>query len=341
MELSDKFRVLYVGQYSEGTTSKQRADAIQSILENSSVEIIDIHEPYYKVSRIWRSIGFRYKIGPLINKINSFVFKAINGTYDLIWVDKGVYLNSSTIKKLRASTHLLVHFTPDPAFTFHRSKLFFRSIRYYDFLITTKSYELDYYSQYTDKDKLILSTQGFDSRLHKPNFEEFSAKTGLVFIGHFETNRAAVIEALLKENIEVTLAGIKWEQFVAKHKTSKLKYLGRGVYGKEYVVALQKAKIAWGSLSKWVPELHTTRTFEIPACGTALLTERNLETSSFFENNDVIFYSNREELIDKVKYFMANENELKEITFSGYKRVVNNGYDYRTNMQNLLERVMS
>ena len=37
-----------------------------------------------------------------------------------------------------------------------------------------------------------------------------------------------------------------------------------------------------GLLAKWVPELHTTRTFEIPACGTALVTERNSETALVF-----------------------------------------------------------
>ena len=80
------------------------------------------------------------------------------------------------------------------------------------------------------------------------------------------------------------------ESFAKKHQNNpNLIYLGDGVYGKDYVTTLQNAKMAWGALSKWVPELHTTRTFEIPACGTALVTERNQKPSLFLRMMRLFF----------------------------------------------------
>lgn len=44
---------------------------------------------------------------------------------------------------------------------------------------------------------------------------------------------------------------------------------------------------ARGALSRRFPERHTTRTFEIPACGTVLITEWNEEISVFLGEKSV------------------------------------------------------
>eukprot|EP01044_Picomonas_judraskeda_P044899 COSAG03_NODE_24328_length_273_cov_0.597701_2_plen_55_part_01 len=54
-------RILYIGQYSKGTTSKMRADTLRSILKSQIFKIIDTHMPFYNTQRFWRSFGFRYK----------------------------------------------------------------------------------------------------------------------------------------------------------------------------------------------------------------------------------------------------------------------------------------
>ena len=91
--------------------------------------------------RVWQSIGFRYKKGPLINKVNRYVLNNLEDKhYDLIWVDKAIYLKKQTALQLRQHASTLVHFTPDPAFSFHRSDLFYESMPLYDYMITTKSF---------------------------------------------------------------------------------------------------------------------------------------------------------------------------------------------------------
>ena len=335
-------KVLYVGQYSDGTTSKMRCKVIQKILKPTIFQVIDTHIPFYKTHRLLRSFGFRYKKGPLINNINKYIVAALNDeTYDLIWVDKAVFLTPKTTALLRSRASKLVHFTPDPAFTFHKSRLFLKSLSYYDFLVTTKSYELEHYYKYIKTEKVLYATQGFDAKLHKPSKHPFSKKDGFVFIGHYEDQRGEVLEKLLQNDIKITLAGIKWRQFAKKHQNNpNLIYLGDGVYGEDYVKTLQKAKMAWGALSKWVPELHTTRTFEIPACGTALVTERNLETQSFFKDDEAIFYTNENDLIEKITFFMNNDKPLEVLTKKGASRAVTSAYDYNSILNAILKTIL-
>jgi spore maturation protein CgeB len=338
-------KVIYVGQFTEGTTSKMRAETIQSILRPEIFHVIDTNIPFHKTSRLSRTLGFRFKKGPLIKNCNAFIMQELMPLvnkikFNLIWVDKGVYVNENTTKYLREQTLKLVHFTPDPAFTFHQSKLFIKSLPLYDFAITTKSYELKNFYNYLPQNKVIYCTQGFDEKLHKP-YESSKLKEGLLFIGHHEIEREKVLNILLELNINIVLAGIKWEGFVEKHKKNKyLRYLGSGIYGEEYARQISFSKIAWGALSKWIPEQHTTRTFEIPACGTVLLTEYNEEVASFFKDDEVVFYSSTEELVNKVLYFLNNDVELKQLAKKGYDRVHADGYSYTAILRSVLKKVL-
>jgi len=320
-----------------------RGDKISGILNPAIFDVIDTHIPFYNTNKLWRSLGFRFKKGPLIAKINQYTlsqFKKIN--YDLIWVDKGIFLNEKVLKLFRKYAEKLVHFTPDPAFAYNKSVLFNKTLRYYDFVVTTKSYELGFYSKHVDPSKIIYTTQGFDKEIHKKSEKDFQSKKGLVFIGRHEKEREIIIRKLLDTEIPITLAGTKWETFAHSNKTNpNLNYLGKGVYGDDYVKQFQNARIGWGAISKWFPELHTTRTFEIPACGTALLTERNKETTSFFDDSEAIFYDNEADLLKKVIYYLNSEKELELITSNGYEKVHKEGYDYESILSNVLKTVLS
>lgn len=334
-------RVLYIGIYTDGSTSKMRADILRAILTGWEFQVIDTDMPKRKMSRLWQSIGFRYKLGPLIGKINEYVLNNIHREhYELIWVDKAIYLTPETTKVLSVHTDKLIHFTPDPAFVFHKSHLFYHSLPLYNYAVTTKLFELQEYQSFLENKNVIYVTQGFDKRNHRPRIK-FEDKNGVCFIGHYEKERAEILQLLIDNMIDVTLAGINWTRFVSHNRNNlKLNYLGPGVYGEEYIKTLSSASISWGSLSKWIPELHTTRTFEIPACGTALLTERNEETMSFFNEDEAIFYSSETELLEKVKYYLLHKDELKQLTEKGYNRVLDDGHDYESIMRKILHQIL-
>jgi spore maturation protein CgeB len=333
-------KALYIGQYSDGTTSKMRADILRDLLSDHDLKIIDTNLPYNRSKRLLRSFTFRYKVGPLVNTINEYIKQNVDERYDLIWVDKGVYIKRETTEKLRKATQLLIHFTPDPAFTFHRSRHFRASISSYDFVVTTKSYEIQEYEKYLSTDKIIQTTQGYDPNLHYPKIDFNEKRPSVLFIGHYESERLGIIRSLLEAGIEVSLAGKAWRKRIKQLTTyMRFQFLGEGIYGEDYSLKISKHQFALGLLSKWIPELHTTRTLEIPACGTALITERNSETIEIFKDEDAIFYNSHQEMVDKVTFYLANPKKLQILTSKGYNRVIRGGYDYRSQLKSILEKV--
>jgi hypothetical protein len=332
-------KVLYIGHYDVGSTSRMRGEYLREMLAGSTFRVINIDEPLRITPRIMRSIGWRYKKGPLIKNINDHIKKNIGDdhNYDMVWIDKGVFIKPEVIFSLRKHSRKLVHFTPDPAFTYHRSKLFYEALSQYDYCITTKSFEIQSYKNYGVK--TIFCTQGFDPKVHKP-YHEFREKQGVVFIGHKEEEREYIVAQLVEKNIKITIAGNHWDKFSAKRKhKSNLIYKGKGIFGEDYARELSGALLGLGLLSRWVPELHTTRTFEIPACKTALVTEHNPEIGSVFSDDEVIYYDDPQEAVTKIEHYVLKRDKVASLAENGYRKVTEGGYSYPDILAKLLKQV--
>jgi glycosyltransferase involved in cell wall biosynthesis len=333
---------LYIGQYQEGSTSGMRANALKQLLSPSEFHIINTNIPFAKADRLSRSFGFRYKFGPIVNRINQYVIDNLKAEYfDIIWVDKAIFITPTTTKYLKRRCFKLIHFTPDCAFYQNKSGLFNKSIKHYDFLVTSKSFEIGQYLKFKDEAGLILVSQGFDSTIHSSRIEFENKKDQIVFIGLNEPHREYVIKCLLEEGLIICLAGKNWKKFSIKNrKYENLIYYGSSLINADYSRLISESKLALGLVSKRFPELHTTRTFEIPACGTALVTEKNEETSKFYNEDEVIFFNDINELTYKLKYLLDHPNELKGISDKGQKRVHDGKFDYSSILSNILMRIM-
>jgi len=315
-----------------------RADRLAKLLPNFEFDVIDTNIPYLSTNKLTQSIGFRYKRGPLITKINQYIKRQLSGSYDVIWMDKGIFISGSLIKYLRNSTQTLIHFTPDTAFLGNRSHLFELCIPYYDHLITTKSFEQDHYQAYAPN-SLVLTTQGFDPDVHKPYYNFKDKIRDVVFIGLCEPYRQTLIKRLIEAGITVSIGGKKWDQFYSANSSYKnLEYLGDNIYGKAYAELISSSKMALGLLSREFPELHTTRTFEIPACKTALVTEKNPETEKFYNDDEVIFYNNDNELLQIIPSMLEDPERLETISQNGYDKVHADDYSYNKILQSLIDK---
>jgi spore maturation protein CgeB len=313
---------------------------IADYYKDSSFQVINIHIPFYKSHRVFRSIGVRFKLGPLIPRINKFIQSNLQEDYDLIWVDKGVFIKKETLLQLRKKSKKLVHYTPDMAFYANKTSNFIDHMDVYDFLITTKSAEISFYAEQVNKDKIILTKQGFDLNTHKP-YNTFEEKEDYIsFIGLFEESRGELIQQIIDVNIPVKVAGYRWEKFALKNKNNKnFTLIGKGLYSEDYSKFISKSIMSLGLLSKNFPEKHTTRTFEIPACGTALITEKNTETSTFYSEDEVLFFNSQKELITKISFYFENKQKLKKLSISGRENVIKNGCDYASIIKQLLKDI--
>jgi hypothetical protein len=117
-------------------------------------------------------------------------------------------------------------------------------------------------------------------------------------------------------------------------------YQGGEMYADDYARALTGAKIGLGFLRKVCPDQHTTRTFEIPACGSMLLADRTAEHQEFFEEGkEAEFFASTEELLDKIKFYCSNECARERIAKAGHKRCTDGNYAYVHRLRAALEHV--
>ncbi|QDV69512.1 hypothetical protein Poly24_32280 [Rosistilla carotiformis] len=334
-------RGLYIGIQTAGTTSRMRCDTLQRILPTMAWGAIDTDTAFANASRVWRSVGFRWKFGPMVAAVNQNVCEQIEGQrFDLIWVDKAIYLFPSTVRRLRDTCETLVHFTPDTAFFGNRSRHFFRTAALYDLLVTTKSFELDQYDALVGSGRVMLVTQAYDTALHRvSDCKPVEKRRDTVFVGLCEPDRQRCVETLLDAGVPIRLGGRGWEKLLRRRGSdARLTFLGSRVFGLDYVRAIAEGSVGLGLLSKRFPELHTTRTLEIPACGTVVATERNIETTQIFSPNEALFFENYDDLACQVVSLLGAREELGKLEHAGWKRVTTGGYSYDCVLASVLDR---
>jgi spore maturation protein CgeB len=309
-----------------------RAEWLRELTPDWRWEWLDTDPPLLDTSRVSRSIAYRFYEGPAVNAINAAVSTWLaSRSFDLAWVDKAVFLQRETVSALRVKSRRLVHFTPDTAFYANRSRHFFATLRMFDVLVTTKSFEAELYAERGAAHLMYLATQGFDPSVHFPRAEAAQKTKAVAFVGLAEKSRASVIAALLDSGITVRLAGSGWRSFVRRMRSSNLlNFEGNAVFGDAYARLLSECWVGLGLLSKRFPELHTTRTFEIPACGSILATERNSETTALFDDSEALFFDDATDLTRKIRELFEDgaSTRLSELAMRGNQRVISDHRDY-------------
>jgi spore maturation protein CgeB len=210
----------------------------------------------------------------------------------------------------------------------------------FDLLVTTKSFEVDTYKKRGAGGTVCLTTQGFDPEVHYPRNVNARRAYEVAFVGLAEPSREKVITHLLNSEIHVRLAGAGWSSFARRRMDDPyFHFEGDAAFGNSYAKFLSGCWITLGLLSKRFPELHTTRTFEIPACGSVLATERNRETEEFFSDSEALFFDDTSELSELIHRLFDSQHdaELSLIAKCGRQRVLNDQRDYPS----ILLRILS
>jgi spore maturation protein CgeB len=123
-------------------------------------------------------------------------------------------------------------------------------------------------------------------------------------------------------------------------KKFKKVYRGDGVYGDDYAKAICASKISIGLLSRKAPDNITTRSLEIPACGTFMLAERTQEHLKYFrEGEEAEFFEGEKELLEKCRYYLAHEEVRKRIAAAGRQACLTSGYSYHDRMREMMGEI--
>ena len=204
----------------------------------------------------------------------------------------------------------------------HNSSYYFKCVlKYCDVIFVNNGYK-NTFKYYLNNPKTILKfwDRSYSIFHHVPTKSEINYRFDVLFIGTYEKIRLDVFEYLSENGIKVAIFGNGWENKLVKNKN--LKIYKKPLLKKEYVNAIQEAKVNISFLRKIQDDTQTMRTFEIPACGGFMITERtNCHERIFKEGYESIYFENKLELLEKIKYYLNNEDKRKKIIENGLKRL--------------------
>lgn len=344
-------RILSIGGFSglgESNTCTLR-DSV--LMELGTVDHVDTTAvPYnlrYRIANRLFRFGFNISL-PDLSAANAKIIRLINkNRYDIVWIDKGIIIRKSTFEAIRRlqPQAKIIGYSPDWMMGRHnQSRQFLESLPFYDCYVTTKSYAVDEMKQAGCKDVLYIGN-AFQKGFHKPYELTYSEKEmyGCVvgFIGAYEAERAASIMYLANNGICVDIWGSRqWEEFCTQ--SPYLHFRGTELLGNDYCKALSGCKISLCFLRKINRDQQTTRSVEIPACGSMMLAERTDEHLAMFEEDkEAVYFSSDNELLEKCRIYLADETMRNEVASAGHLRCLSSDYSYHGRIREVLNHVMS
>jgi hypothetical protein len=345
-------KILYLGEIDTGQTALMRMRALGRL--GHLVRGVHTSQPWKGARWFRRQLQRRTHRGSIVDEINSTIMSAAREFRPtLVWADKQQFVRADTIEGLRRLGARTVHFTPDPYFSldWKRTRLMDEAMAAFDALVYCKSYERQQYRALNKP--IVYMPLGYCDEVHRPLASESARWNCAVgFLGGWEPRRERFLQALTTAGIDLKIWGGYWEflrdgkwtprrhiilrQLAGKDRfhfhTDELlsrAYQGGEVYADDYARALTGSRIGLGFVRMVCPDQHTTRTFEIPACGSLLLADRTQEHPEFFEEGkEAEFFGSCEELLEKVKFYCTNESARKRVAEGGYKRCTEGGYAY-------------
>jgi spore maturation protein CgeB len=345
-------KILFLGEIGAGQTSLMRMRAFDRL--GHTVQGVHTVDPWTRAPWLKRRVQRWLQRGSVVDEINRLVLeRARKFRPNLVWAEKQEFLRAETIEELRKLGAKAVHFTPDPYFSldWKRTRLMDEAMSAFDALVYCKSYERQQYEGIGKP--TVYMPLGYCDEVHRPLASKDARwRCEIGFLGGWEPRRERLLHSVAAAGIDVKIWGGYWEflrdgrwtprrhiilrQLAGKdrfrfHCDELLSHAHQGgeVYADDYARALTGSRIGIGFLRKAWPDQHTTRTFEIPACGSLLLADRTEEHQQFFEEGkEAEFFASCEELLDKVKFYCGNESARKCVADRGYKRCQEGRYSY-------------
>lgn len=261
---------------------------------------------------------------------------------DLVFVFKGVMVYPKTLDYFHGIGAKNVIFYPDVDLVRYYSQArnsIWSCIPKYDVFFSPKSYQLDLLRK-SGATRVEFLPYAFDPwchyRVEPSQYERELLSSSVVFIGSWRREREKILEDLISYGLQGSLNiwGGQWEKI--KKESAIRKYVKFSpAYGETQAKIFSSSKIALAFLSP--PDLHTARSFEIPAYGAFMLAERTTEHTTFFkEGEEIACFSNVAELSEKINYYLSHEDERKKVALAGFQKVHNEGHSYVDRMKEVL-----
>jgi spore maturation protein CgeB len=109
-----------------------------------------------------------------------------------------------------------------------------------------------------------------------------------------------------------------------------------------YTKAICATRINLGFLRRLNRDQQTDRSVEIPACGGFMLAERSDEHRRLFvEGIEAEFFSSPEELVEKTRFYLADETRRAAVAQAGRRRCLESDYTHLNRVRFMLADVLA
>ena len=326
--------ILIIGSFSKGALEHQFVRGFQNLG-------VRVHKFDIVMDSLFVSNNLIKKAG---NKLyRPFFLKSKNAellTYcselkpDIILIFKGMNVYPETVKTLKNFTRLICNYNPDHPFLYFSkgsgNDYVKNSIPFFDIHIS-------YSSNITEKLKTIYNKTaycipfGYDETVKTSYVPEVAGD--LVFMGVWDKEREFFFNQLPR--LPIKIFGPSWTK--SKSPSSDY-YQHKTLLENEYYSASYSALGCINLLRKQniVEDSHNMRTFEVPGVGGLLISQRTEEQLNFFEENkEAIYFSDANELIDKIHAIKKGLFDIEQIKKNALLRSVNSNYSYQCRVKDL------
>ncbi|MHB1700747.1 MAG: CgeB family protein [Acidobacteriaceae bacterium] len=337
-------KILYVGTLTQYDSALYRAWA----LERLGQQVIPFDVTSQKTSSLLGKVEFRLSAGPGVWQFNRDLLRAAaQHRPDVMWGDKLLYMQPSTLKKLRSMGIALVNYTIDNPFGPRKDpgwRLYMQCIPFYDLHIVQRDQNVLDYKQRGARDVLKIQT-AYEPTLHfppPPGWSDKDRDRQVSFIGTPYDNRADFLTRLWRDHgLPLVISGpLVWKDALSP-ETFQALYRGRGeLFLDAYRESIWRSKINLSFLTHSNCDEFAHKSFEIAGCGGFLLAERSQGHSGrFLEGEEAAFFDDIEECAAMCRRYLADETARESIARAGHQRAVRDGYNNDGQVKAILERL--
>lgn len=334
-------RILFVGPLVEGGTTLQRCQTLRR-LGHEVLAVDELPAPWSRMALTLPYRAFHRLGGPHDLAGVNRQLRAVDAGFapHLVWIEKGLTVEAETLRALRERwpQTVLLNYSGDDMFNpRNQSRQWHAGLRLYDLYVTTKRHNVSELQEAGARDVFHVD-KAFDPLVHRPMPVTPEVRTRLGgdvgFIGWPEAERAASMLHLARRGVPVRIWG-PWRRSLRYHPDLRVE--GRPLWSDDYASALSAFRINLCFLRKVNRDRHTTRSVEIPACGAFMLAERTEEHLALFEEDrEAVYFSSDDELLEKVRWYLAHEDERARIAEAGRQRCWTGGYTYERRLEQVL-----
>jgi len=267
--------------------------------------------------------------------IQARLLRATRGRrYDMIFCHKTMLLPPPLLDRLRRDTGARLYcFYPDDPFDEHPSRSNANTrgaLPLMDCHFAWGRYRLAALSEAGAR-RVEYLPFAYDPALHQPVAGSPARHGGpvpaIAFVGNFSAERAEWLQHLAE--YDLGLWGHAWQRAVSLHPSLARAVRGPAQVGAAFADIYGRCAIGLNLIQVY-PDGHNMRTFEAPACGGFVMSNRTTELLDLFdEDKEIVCFGDPEELRSKVSFYLKHPDLRSRIARAGLERVRPETYEKR------------